>query len=112
MDNEEKFYLDVSIKMLSLLGITKPKKKNITLMRNLLFNTWLKRKVIFNTFLTNQEKFCLLLASHGKTTKEIARALEISPGTAQSYSKQILKKLGVTNMKQAIAIGIKYGELA
>jgi DNA-binding CsgD family transcriptional regulator len=112
MDKEEKFYSEAAIELLTnRFGIAKPSAKQIEEMKSILFNAWLKRKIRLDERLTNREKLCLFLASQGKTYREIAEVLGIRPSTVKGYEKEILRKLNCQNMKQAIGIGIRYGEI-
>lgn len=53
--------------------------------------------------LTERESEVLSLVSKGKTTKEIANELYLSPGTVRNYMSKILDKLDVKNRIEAIA---------
>lgn len=53
--------------------------------------------------LTERESEVLNLVSEGRTTKEIAGELYLSPGTVRNYISTILDKLGVTNRIEAIS---------
>jgi DNA-binding CsgD family transcriptional regulator len=53
--------------------------------------------VIKNPQLTPQEQRVMDLVAAGKGSKEIARALEISPRTVDDHRQAVLKKLGVPN---------------
>lgn len=53
--------------------------------------------------LTDRESQVLSLISEGKTTKEIAGELYLSPGTVRNYISTILDKLGVGNRIEAIS---------
>lgn len=53
--------------------------------------------------LTDRESEVLNLVSKGKTTKEIAGELYLSPGTVRNYISTILDKLNVKNRIEAIA---------
>lgn len=53
--------------------------------------------------LTDRESEVLSLVSEGKTTKEIAGELYLSPGTVRNYISTILEKLDVTNRIEAIS---------
>lgn len=53
--------------------------------------------------LTDRESDVLLLVSKGKTTKEIAKELYLSPGTVRNYISSILDKLNVSNRIEAIS---------
>ena len=53
--------------------------------------------------LTDRESQVLQLVSKGKTTKEIAGELYLTPGTVRNYISTILDKLGVGNRIEAIS---------
>src|SRR5690625_368981 len=53
--------------------------------------------------LTKRESEVLSLVSEGKTTKEIAGELFLSPGTVRNYMSVILDKLQVSNRIEAIS---------
>ncbi|MDV6377302.1 response regulator transcription factor [Sporosarcina sp. GW1-11] len=54
--------------------------------------------------LTEREAEVLKLVSEGKTTKQIATELFLSPGTVRNYVSTILDKLGVRNRIEAISM--------
>lgn len=113
MDKEDKFYRTAAIDILkNRFGIEAPTHIQIEEMKSILFHTWLRRRINLDERLADREKFCLFLASQGKTYIEIAKTLGISPGTVRNYEKEILRKLACKNMKQAISIGIRYGDIA
>lgn len=53
--------------------------------------------------LTERESQVLVLIADGKTTKEIAGELYLTPGTVRNYISAILEKLGVGNRIEAIS---------
>ncbi|MBQ0140289.1 MAG: response regulator transcription factor [Kurthia sp.] len=53
--------------------------------------------------LTDRESEVLSLVAEGKTTKEIAKELFLSPGTVRNYISTVLDKLDVSNRIEAIA---------
>ena len=53
--------------------------------------------------LTERESQVLVLIADGKTTKEIAGELYLTPGTVRIYISTILEKLGVGNRIEAIS---------
>lgn len=54
--------------------------------------------------LTEREVQVLKLVAEGKTTKQIATELFLSPGTVRNYVSTILDKLGVRNRIEAITL--------
>lgn len=58
--------------------------------------------------LTNSEKEILLLSSQGFTIDEIARKIYLTPSTIKFHRKNILRKLRVKNISEAIVCAINY----
>jgi DNA-binding CsgD family transcriptional regulator len=56
--------------------------------------------------LTAAEKRVLALVSFGKTNKEIAVALGISPATVKRHLEHVLRKLAVRNRVEAAIYGL------
>jgi FixJ family two-component response regulator len=54
--------------------------------------------------LTKREKEVLAHLQAGSTAKEIARALSISPRTAEAHRRNLLQKLGVSSVKKLILL--------
>lgn len=50
---------------------------------------------------------CLRLIAEGKTSREIARALGLSPRTVDNYVQNIFARLGVRSRAQAVARAIE-----
>jgi len=112
MDKEENFYTNAAIDFLkNRFEIPEPTVNQIEEMKSILFHSWLRRRIKVDERLADREKFCLFLASQGKTYIEIAKTLGISSGTVRNYEKEILRKLFCKNMKQAVSIGIRYGDI-
>lgn len=61
--------------------------------------------------LTAREREILLLVEAGRTNKEIARALELSPGTVRNYLADAAAKLGAANRIEAFQIARSNGWL-
>jgi len=57
--------------------------------------------------LSNKEQEILLLLTSGRTNKEIASALRLSPETVKMTLKHIFRKLGVENRTQAAVLAVK-----
>ena len=57
--------------------------------------------------LSKKEKEILLLLTCGRTNKEIASALRLSPETVKMTLKHIFRKLGVENRTQAAVLAVK-----
>jgi predicted ATPase/DNA-binding CsgD family transcriptional regulator len=58
--------------------------------------------------LTDREVQVLHLLAHGKTTKEIGRALFISPSTVHTHTRHIYEKIGVTTRAAAALYAIQH----
>lgn len=54
--------------------------------------------------LTEQQAICLKLLSQGKTSKEIARDLNISYRTVEGYIAKMIEQLGCSSSKEMIAL--------
>lgn len=59
--------------------------------------------------LTERENDCLWWASKGKSMKEIARILSVSPSTVDTHNKNIRRKLRCNTMIEAVVKGIARG---
>lgn len=59
--------------------------------------------------LSPQELACLNLLLAGKTNKEMARVLNLSPATVASYLKSVYRKLGTQSRTHAVAVAIREG---
>lgn len=59
--------------------------------------------------ITVREQEVLSQLAEGKTNKEIARTLAVTPETAKTYVKRVLAKLGVDNRTEAAIVAISTG---
>ena len=59
--------------------------------------------------LTTRERQILQLIAEGKTIKEIARAIHVSPKTADANRRQIMNKLGIFNIAELTKYAIREG---
>lgn len=59
--------------------------------------------------LTEREIECLILTSTGKTSAEIAEALNVSEHSVNHYLNRAAKKLGTANRTQAVAKALRIG---
>lgn len=59
------------------------------------------------TPLSNREKTLLQLVAKGHTTSEIAKMLFISVSTVETHRSNIMKKLQVKNMIEAVAHSLR-----
>lgn len=61
--------------------------------------------------LTTREREILRLVEAGRTNKEIARALDLSPGTVRNYLAEAASKLGAANRIEAFQVARSNGWL-
>jgi DNA-binding NarL/FixJ family response regulator len=61
--------------------------------------------------LTRRELEVLELMKLGKSNRQIAEELVISPGTAKNHVEHIISKLGVSDRTQAVVTGLELGIL-
>lgn len=59
--------------------------------------------------LTERERELLDHLLAGKTSKEIARALAISPRTAEAHRRNVLRKFGVGSAKELVRLSASFG---
>ena len=59
--------------------------------------------------LTEREREVLRLVAHGRTNREIAEQLVISPAPARNHVRHILEKLGMRSRSEAAALAVKIG---
>jgi FixJ family two-component response regulator len=60
--------------------------------------------------LTKREKEVLDRLLAGRTTKETAKSLEISPRTVEAHRQNLLRKLGVRSTKELMRLSASYGK--
>jgi two-component system response regulator FixJ len=60
--------------------------------------------------LTGRERQVLDHLLAGKTSKEIAKELAISPRTAEAHRRNLLRKLGVGSAKELLCLSASSGE--
>ncbi|AFL75566.1 response regulator [Thiocystis violascens] len=61
------------------------------------------------TPLSAREREVVKLISHGLSSKEIARALRISPGTVETYRKRLMQKLGLHSASEVVRKAMEEG---
>lgn len=61
-------------------------------------------RAVLDVALTPRESQLLALIAEGRSDKEIARALNLSPATVRGYNSDLYAKLGVSNRTQAAAL--------
>ena len=57
--------------------------------------------------LTQRQAEVVSLLAAGKSTREVARALGVTPRTVQVHVGMIMKKLGVANRLQVVAMALR-----
>jgi DNA-binding CsgD family transcriptional regulator len=60
--------------------------------------------------LTRRERACLVLTGRGKSEKEVAQKLDISPNTVRVHIENIKRKLGASNKSHALILSLLLGE--
>lgn len=60
--------------------------------------------------LTRREHDCLVLTGRGKSEKEVAQKLDISPNTVRVHIENIKRKLGASNKSHALILSLLAGE--
>lgn len=104
-------YLTFTLKVLKKVGNTKPTKKQIAFMEDLIFTIGIEHKLLFDQKLTQTEIGCLRLIAMGKSAQDIANHLTIKKTTVDSHYKNIKKKLACKTMAQAVFEGLRFGYL-
>lgn len=59
--------------------------------------------------LTPRERECLQLLAEGRSTKEIASRLGLSPKTVETHRRQIMEKTGIFSLAGLIKYAIREG---
>jgi RNA polymerase sigma factor (sigma-70 family) len=59
--------------------------------------------------LSSREREILRLVAEGKTSREIAERLSISPKTVDTYRSRLMRKLGVENLVALVKFAIRHG---
>ena len=67
---------------------------------------------MLNRILTNREKEVFELLILNKTTKDIAKQLEISEKTVRNHISNAMQKLGVNGRASAVVELLKLGEIS
>ena len=60
--------------------------------------------------LTRRERDCLILTGRGRSEKEVAQKLDISPNTVRVHIENIKRKLGASNKSHALILSLLSGE--
>lgn len=59
--------------------------------------------------LSKREREVITLIALGKSSKEIARVMEISPRTVDTYRKRLMDKLGLKNLAEVVRYAVRLG---
>jgi len=59
--------------------------------------------------LSQREREILKLVAEGKTSREIAERLSISPKTVDTYRSRLMSKIGVKNLVGLVKFAIRHG---
>ena len=59
--------------------------------------------------LSQREREILKLVAEGKTSREIAERLSISPKTVDTYRRRLMSKIGVKNLVGLVKFAIRHG---
>ena len=62
--------------------------------------------------LSSREREILRLVAEGKTSREIAERLSISPKTVDTYRSRLMRKIGVEDMAGLIKFAIQHGVIS
>ena len=74
-----------------------------------LLDAYLGKKELPSGVLTTRERQVLQLIAEGKTTKEVAKRLEISVKTAESHRTKLMKKLDIHETASLVRYAIREG---
>jgi DNA-binding CsgD family transcriptional regulator len=109
---EQQFFASFAQDYLIYFGNPQPSKKQVAACQGLLSHVWLRRTLCLDSRLTEQERRCLYLSAQGKRLKDIAAFLNISVRCVERYRQSVFQKLECNNIAEAIALGVRYGEIA
>ena len=98
----------IAIKLLEDIGIQSPEQAMIDKMELAISHTLIKQHLFFEPILNEEEVACLFWAAKGKTVAQTAEVLSLSIACIKQHRKNILAKLEVENMTQAVFQGIKF----
>lgn len=106
----ENFCVSFVDQVLDIIKDYNPFYKNSFILTNhTLRRAIIKRGYFDNEQITEREKEVLWWSSKGKSTKEIANILNISPATAQTHTRNIRNKLNCSTMTEAVVEAIHRG---
>lgn len=102
-----------AVRKLNDLAIFHPTSKQIETMKSILTQSGIiVSETLFPPALSNQETTCLLLAIQGKHITEIAKALNVSESSVQTYKQRIREKLKCHTNEQAVYECFRYNYIA
>ena len=59
--------------------------------------------------ITNRERQVLRLIVEGRTSNEVAKLLELSPKSVDTYRSRIMLKLGINDLPGLVKFAIRHG---
>lgn len=105
------FYKKFARDYLLFLGNPNPTHKQLKGIQLLLSQIWVQKSIYLDDRLTYLERQCLYLSALGHNVKDIASFFAISTRQVERHRSAIFEKLGCRNITQAVAQGIRYGEI-
>ncbi|HHF7345162.1 TPA: helix-turn-helix transcriptional regulator [Legionella feeleii] len=108
---QKQFFKAFARDYLTYLGNPNPSNKQLAEVQTLLSQAWVQRPLCIDGRLTPREQQCLYLSSLGKSIKEIASFFAVSERQVVWHRNTIFQKLKCKNIAEAIAKGIRYGEI-
>ncbi|SRR5581483_11455367 len=66
-----------------------------------------QRATSFSTILTDREREIVQMLAEGKSNKEVANVLYISPNTVETHRAKIMKKLGITSIVELVHYAVR-----
>ncbi|WP_019215536.1 helix-turn-helix transcriptional regulator [Legionella tunisiensis] len=109
---QKQFFKAFARDYLNYLGNPNPTNKQLTAVQILLSQAWVPRPICIDGRLTTREQQCLYLSSLGKSIKEIATFFDVSERQVVWHRNNIFLKFDCKNIAEAIAKGMRYGEIA
>lgn len=110
IDGFENFCIEFVDHFICLIKHYNPSYRNSFILTNDRFRSAvIKEKYPEKEKLTSREKECLNLASRGKSAKQIAKILSISPLTVEQHYKNIREKFNCGTLVEAVVEGIHRG---
>ncbi len=104
-------YVSIFLVLLVIISVIVIVKRRIVLEEVEVDKTETKFGELVGHDLTKREIEVLALVAEGKTTKEIASQLTISPPTVKTHIRNIYSKLEVANRAEVISVAKRYVKL-